>query len=93
MTERYAVNRGNARWRVVDGEVVVINVNNTYYYGLNQTGTFLWSLLSEADRTLDELVDEVAERYGQPEERVRPDVQSVIEDLLAEELVAIRDQA
>lgn len=90
MGGRYAVNAENARWRVVDGEAVVINLTNTYYYGLNKTGTFIWSLLVEAERTVDDLVAAVALRYGRSAAAVSSDVHGVLEELTRENLVVRR---
>lgn len=87
MPGRYAVNAENARWRVVDGEAVVINLTNTHYYSLNKTGTFVWSLLVDAERSADDLVEAVAVRYGRPGDAVRSDVQDVLDELTRENLV------
>ncbi len=87
MAGHYAANDDNARWRVVDGEAVIINLVNTHYYSLNRTGTFIWSLLVERASTLDDLVSAVAVRYGRPAEDVAPDVRAVLEDLAREGLV------
>jgi len=90
MSGRYEVNEGTARWRVVDGEAVVIHSETSYYYGLNPTGTFLWGLLADHARTIDELVDAVAGHYDQPAAAVRPDVQQLVDELIAEDLLAER---
>jgi hypothetical protein len=90
MAERYAANGDNARWRVVDGEAVIINLVNTHYYSLNRTGTFIWSLLVERAATMDELVSAVAARYGRPADEVAPDVRAVLDDLAREGLVSER---
>jgi hypothetical protein len=90
MSERYAVNRDNARWRIVDGEAVVINLTNTHYYSLNKTGTFIWNLLVEGDLSVDEIVGEIVVRYGQSGEAVLPDVRNVLEELAREDLEVTR---
>jgi hypothetical protein len=90
MSERYAVNRDNARWRIVDGEAVVINLASTHYYSLNKTGTFIWNLLVDRECSLDDLAREVATRYGRNLDTVLPDVRSVVDDLTREDLVVTR---
>jgi hypothetical protein len=87
---RYTVNRENARWRVVDGEAVVINLTNTHYYSLNKTGTFIWNLLVERDLSVDEIAGEVMVRYGQPSGAILSDVQNVLDELASEDLVVTR---
>jgi hypothetical protein len=87
MALKYVVNARNAQWRVVDGEAVIVHVGSSYYYALNRTGTFLWSLLAEAPRTVDEVTERVADDYGVPRHTVRADVEQVLRDLLGEGLV------
>ena len=87
MSERHSVHRQNARWRIVDGETVVINLTSTHYYSLNKTGTYVWNLLLEGGQSVDDLAGAVAARYGQPLDVVRGDVRALIDDLRREELI------
>jgi hypothetical protein len=88
--ERYRVDPDNARWRIVDGEAVVINLTSTHYYSLNKTGTFIWNLLVDGDHGLDDLARAVAAQYGRSTEAVVPDVRAVLDDLTRENLVVRR---
>lgn len=90
MSDLYSINRDNARWRIVDGEAVVIHLINTHYYSLNRTGTFLWNLLLEADRTLDDLAAATADYYQQPLTAVRGDVGRLLDELTREDLLVTR---
>jgi len=83
----YSINRNQARWRIVDGEAVLINVESSYYYSLNKTGTLIWELLLEQNRSLDDLVQAVSERYGKPGGAVEGDVRSFFDLMTAEGLV------
>jgi hypothetical protein len=87
MSERHSVHRQNARWRIVDGETVVINLTTTHYYSLNRTGTYVWNLLLEGGQSVDDLAGAVAARYGQPLDVVRRDVRALIDDLRREDLI------
>jgi hypothetical protein len=88
--ETYSINHENTRWRVVDGEAVVIHLASTHYYGLNRTGTYLWNLLLEGERSLEELAAVVAARYAQPLEVVAIDIRGVLDDLVREDLLVRR---
>lgn len=83
----YSVNEAVAQWRIVDGEAVIVNVDSSYYYGLNGSGTTVWTLLAEAPRTLDDVASRLAEAYGLDAGRARDDVRQVIDHLMAEGLV------
>jgi hypothetical protein len=86
----YAVNRDRAVWGVVDGEAAIINVDTSFYYGLNATGTFIWTLLVENELSLDQIVARVSTRYRCPESEVREDVRRVLEQLREEQLILER---
>jgi hypothetical protein len=91
MSERHSVHRLNTRWRIVDGETVVINLTSTHYYSLNKTGTYVWNLLLEGGQSVDDLAGAVAARFGQPLDVVLGDVRALIDDLRREELIVARE--
>jgi len=84
---RYIVNRDAAQWRVVDGEAVVVNMDSSYYYGLNRSGTFVWTILTEQAASVDELAERVASEFGVETARARTDVEAVVRQLAEEHLV------
>ncbi len=87
---RYAINEKEVTFRVLDDGAVIVNYESGYYYTLNATGTFLWELLSEGDRTREELVAELARVCELDEAAVAADVQQHLDDLRRENLVIIR---
>ena len=84
---RYALNTDGTQWRVVDGEAVVVHLASSYYYGLNQTGTLLWSLMATTPRSIDELAEHVVLAYNVDAERARADTVQVVQELVAEGLI------
>ena len=87
---RYAINEKEVTFRVLDDGAVIVHCETGYYYTLNATGTFLWELLSEGDRTREELVAELASAFEQDEAAVAVDVQQHLDDLQRENLVIVR---
>lgn len=83
----YSVDKDKARWRWVDGEVVLLHAETSFYYNLNDTGSFLWQLLSEAGRSKTELVKALAERHRLADEAVVLDVEALLGELIEEGLV------
>jgi hypothetical protein len=81
------VNTQNAQWRIVDDEAVIVNIETSYYYGLNQTGTLVWLLLVEAPHTLDAVAARLAQVYDIPLAQASADARRVIEHLVSEQLV------
>ena len=87
---RYAINEKEVTFRVLDDGAVIVHFETGYYYTLNATGTFLWELLSEGERTREELVAELARVFEQDEAAVAADVQRHLDDLQRENLVVVR---
>jgi hypothetical protein len=85
----YGINEDAVRWRIVDGEAVLIHVKTTFYYSLNGTGTAVWQILAKGERPVDEIVEAVAARFDSDESAVRGDVQSFLDQMLKEELVLV----
>lgn len=88
MTSRYSVDATKSAWRVVDGDVVLINAETTYYYSLNESGTRVWKLLLEHELTTDEAAAALATAYGVDVDGIRGDVARLLESLREEGLVA-----
>lgn len=84
---KYRVNSDIATWRVLDGEAVIINNETSYYYSLNKTGTYIWSLLIDDDMSVDEIVENVSSEYELDEEEIRGDITAILENLYKEKLV------
>ncbi len=84
---KYRVNSDLATWRVLDGEAVIINNETSYYYRLNKTGTYIWSLLIDDEMSLDEIVENVSSEYGLDREEIREDIIAILDNLYKEELV------
>jgi len=84
---KYSVNKGNATWRILDGEAVIINNETSFYYSLNQTGTYIWNLLLEKELSLEEIIEKVSIYYQQKKEDIIDDIKKVLDDLAEEKLI------
>ncbi|MBW6507631.1 MAG: PqqD family protein [Rhodobacteraceae bacterium] len=71
---------------LIDNELVVLNLDNGCYYSIEGFGVDVWALI-EAGATREQMVRELAERYGQSEDQVRAEVSGFLEKLVDEELV------
>ena len=84
---KYRVNSHIATWRVLDGEAVIINNETSYYYSLNKTGTYVWSLLVDSEMNVDEIVENVCSKYELNGEEIREDIAAILDNLYKEKLV------
>ena len=82
MNDRYKV-ASHIAWRRVEDEVVVLDLNTSVYYALNDAGARIWELLSEG-KSLDEVVDVLVEEYETDGKTADKDARSFLKDLSRE---------
>lgn len=92
MTELGPENR--VRWarqvlsRAILDEAVLLNPECGLYFGINSSGSLLWSAMAEGV-TVRELVGLLGERFGIPEEQAWRDATSFVGELKRHGLVDI----
>ena len=84
---RYTIASERVRWNIVDGQAVLIQVETSYYYSLNHTGTVIWESLLEQPMTMDEIIKAVSARFGRPPAQIRQDVSAFLHHMVSEELI------
>lgn len=72
------------------GEAAILNIKNGVYYGLDPVGARVWNLLQEP-RRVAEVRDAVAGEYDVEPARCERDLITLLEKLLAEGLIEVRD--
>ncbi|MFV0309339.1 MAG: PqqD family protein [Desertimonas sp.] len=73
----------------VDDECVLIHRSSGTYFGLDRVGSEIWGMLA-AGMDPAAITIELVDRYHVDSERVRRDVDSLVTDLLAAELIRAR---
>src|SRR5262245_39218308 len=75
--------------RLTDGDGVIVDTHDAFYYGLNRTAAFLWQCVQEAKGgvTADDLVDTLCRKYAVEREQAGADVAQFLERLLQHGLV------
>ena len=64
-----------------NGEAVLLNMDTTNYFSLNQTGTRIWSLMGDGHR-LGEIAVQLAEKYDITPERAEQSVLNLAGELV-----------
>ena len=72
----------------VDGETVLMHVEQGQYYGLARTAHAIWQLL-EAPQTLEQLCTELGRRYAGAPEAIASDTRRFVEQMAAEALITL----
>ena len=70
------------------GEVVILGLQDSVYYGLTNVGARIWALL-QTPRTLDEIVRRLVEEYDVDTGQAEADLRDLLRELHSRGLVAI----
>jgi coenzyme PQQ synthesis protein D (PqqD) len=85
LTTRIAVPE-SVLFRDLDGEAVLLETGSGRYYGLNEVGTRMWSLI-HSHGEIGAVCRALLAEYDVPEDRLREDLGRFVETLAARGLV------
>lgn len=74
----------------MDGEKVMMSIENGEYYGLNQIGSRIWELI-ETPKTIDELIGKLTDEFDVSPELCENDVMVFLKELLEKNLITVND--
>jgi hypothetical protein len=74
-------------WRLVEGEVVLLNVMSGQYYSLDAVGSRVWELVPQEGAALGTISTRLATEFDAPVDRIQQDVETLMAHLLAAELI------
>ena len=72
------------------GEAAILNIKNGIYYGLDPVGARIWNLMQEP-RAVAEIQNAITDEYDVEPERCARDLFGLLEKLLAEGLIEVKD--
>ena len=74
----------------LDGEIVVLGLNKGVYYGLNPVASFVWGLIQDRPRRIEEILAAIQERYLVDPRKSEKDLDKLIGELHTQGLVEVR---
>ena len=86
MNQLYRIDMEKTVWRLIDGEIVILNLDSGHHYSLNKAGSLVWQLLNK-NRTPPQIIEKMAQAYNISQEVAQEDVMSVLASLKKEGLV------
>lgn len=89
---RYATHPAVAYTRLDSQEAVLLHLGSQRYFSLNETGVAIWDLLN-APRSLDEIVDALAETYASDRKTLSASVTRFVEELERDGLIQAATEA
>lgn len=78
--------------RELDGESVLLNLENETYFGLDAVGTRMWTLLT-ASPSIQAAYEALLAEYDVAPETLRHDLQALVDQLLANGLLALAEDS
>ena len=78
-------------FRELDGEAVLLNLHNEMYYGLDEVGTRMWTLLTTSD-SVQAAMDAMLEEFDVTPEILEQDVAKMIKELQTNGLLETVDE-
>lgn len=76
---------------ILEGDAVLLNLDNGHYYSLNKVGTAIWEYC-DGNRTLTEVLKRICHRFEVKEALARADLLSISSQLVKEKLL-LKSQA
>lgn len=76
---------------VIEGESVLLNLKSENYFGLDQIGTRMWTLLTTSD-SIQAAYEALLDEYNVSADELRKDMQDLIEKLIANELLEVASE-
>lgn len=86
LEQKYSIDRKKITWRILDGEAVILNLDNGYYYSLNEVGTRIWQAIDKG-KSSREIIDYLQEEYQVEKRQLQNDLAEIIKDLEKEGLI------
>lgn len=80
----------NAIESEIDGDVVLMNIDNNEYYSMDNIGSSIWKMLDEPIR-IAEIIDQLLEKYDVSPETCEKDTMKFLNQLLEKQIIAIDD--
>lgn len=85
-SEQFVVSGPNIVHEVIEGEVVIVNMNNGYYFSSEKLGCVIWRLV-ECGTPFAKIVDTLALRYPGDREEIESSTARMIAELRDEGLI------
>ncbi len=82
----------NVLFQKLEDEVVLLNLETGDYYGLNEVGSQMWTLLQQ-DHHVGQVLSALLETYEVSEGTLKADLWTILGDLEAHGLVTLHEDA
>jgi len=68
-------------WRIIEGEALIVNPNDSMIYPLNEVGSRVWELL-DGERACGDIIGLIEEEFEGDKKDIREEITSFLKELL-----------
>ena len=86
LSDRFEIAGQDIVHETIEGEVVIVNLENGFYYSTEKTGCHVWNMLL-AGFSLGEIVEALGSHFPEPGAEIGASCRSLVSDLLDENLI------
>jgi hypothetical protein len=86
METSYRINKSKVVHRIIGGEAVMLNLDNGYYYSLDEIGTKIWKVIDDG-KSIESLIEVLLGEYEVTETQLRRDIRHLIGSLEDAQLI------
>ena len=86
LTERFKVSSQEIVHETIEGEVVIVNLENGFYYSSDKLGSVVWKFV-ESGYTYGQILDVLGDKYPQNRVEIKESVARMIGELRDEGLI------
>src|SRR5687768_2357449 len=88
---RLTPNDAEVAAKIMDGELIMINLSTGVYYSMDKIGPVIWELIQKK-YSLEEIGGIISELYDTPAAQVQTDLQNLVAELIQEKLVSVMEE-
>ena len=88
---KYVIKGKDVIHKEIESRSVLLNLDNGNYYTLNETGTFIWSLI-DGKNDIQHIIGRLVERFAVERDEASGDVETLVTDLMKENLIELHDE-
>jgi hypothetical protein len=92
MSLAYRINDAKVIHEIIDGDAIMINLDNGNYYSMNESGAYAWSLLQQGAARTD-IIRLLAERFSLSVTQGEEHAEAFISHLFREELISEHNES
>lgn len=84
------INKKKIAYRIIDGEAVVLNLENGTFHTYNSLATFIWQQ-ADGKTSIKDIIESVVREFEVDEKQCQEDCVGFIQELVEKELIILKD--